>query len=321
MNSEVVGDPKAANETRTASVQAFVAVCLVVSLVFASLRLWVRLKIIRGFGKDDWAMVAAIFLLIFSGVLCVIASTLGLGRHMSSLLHGEKIFILVLIWVASVGYLATVIVLKSAFLLQYRRVFPLPRFQRLCDLFLWFLAIWFLTGFITHFSLCQPVKNQWSPEVAQSGKSCRARYDFWLANGIIHVVTDIVLFLMPLPMIKRLPLDKTHKIALGGVFSLGFFICAISVIRLKTLYGALLGRDPSWGMSTTLFWSVGEATCAFLCLCIPTLRPLLGRRQQETISSDGQGSNPWIVPVVELENGSYHAALRDTRGFSSTTAQ
>jgi hypothetical protein len=221
--------------------------------------------------------------------------------------------------VASAGYLCTVVVLKSAFLLQYRRVFPLPTFQRICDIFLGFLGLWLLAGLVTHFAICQPLHSQWDPKVAESGRSCRARYDFWLAMGIIHLVTDVVIFIMPLPIIRSLRLVRTfHKCVLTGVFSIGFLTCIISGIRLATLHGALIGTDPSWSMSTTLFWSVGETTCAIICLCVPTLRPLLSRwkpllsRNKRSSDVEAQPTpEPASVALSEADAGVYHAALRD----------
>jgi hypothetical protein len=126
-----------------------------------------------------------------------------------------------LVWISSVGYLFTVIILKVAFLLLYRRTFPLPSFQKACDIFIIFLCVWLLAGFITNFAICQPTHNQWSAAIAESGRSCRQRYVFWMFNGVLHVFTDVLIFFMPLPMIKKLPLTRAQRVVLGGVFSLG----------------------------------------------------------------------------------------------------
>ncbi|KFA61327.1 hypothetical protein S40285_05986 [Stachybotrys chlorohalonatus IBT 40285] len=222
----IVARDKEAEDTsrsKVRSIQGFVAACLVLSVVFASLRFYVRLRILRSFRKDDWAVVATLILLICSGVMATVASHHGLGSHMSILTDSEKTFFLVLIWISSLGYLATTIAIKTAFLLQYRRAFPLPTFQRLCDIFLGFLAVWLLAGFITQFAICHPLSRQWDPMVIENGQSCKVRFHFWLANAIMHIATDIVLFIMPFPMIRNLSQNRMQKFVLGGVFSLGFF--------------------------------------------------------------------------------------------------
>lgn len=50
----------------------------------------------------------------------------------------------------------------------------------------------------------------------------------------------------------------------------------ISALRLPTLNESLHGPDIGWASGRTVFWSLGEVTCSIVCLCIPTLRPLLG---------------------------------------------
>lgn len=51
--------------------------------------------------------------------------------------------------------------------------------------------------------------------------------------------------------------------------------CAISVIRITTLHASITNMDVTWGTPSALFWSIAEATCAIICVCIPTLRPLV----------------------------------------------
>jgi hypothetical protein len=45
--------------------------------------------------------------------------------------------------------------------------------------------------------------------------------DFWLSMGVLNVVTDVVIFILPLPLLQKLTLPTSQKMALIGVFSLG----------------------------------------------------------------------------------------------------
>jgi hypothetical protein len=110
--------------------------------------------------------------------------------------------------------------LKTTFLLQFRRVFPLPAFQRLCDIFLAFLALWAVAGFVGGATVCLPLDKNWDPR--EPAWICDQRLWFWITHGILHVITDFLIFLMPLPLLKTLPLPRPQKIVLIGVFCLGF---------------------------------------------------------------------------------------------------
>lgn len=67
--------------------------------------------------------------------------------------------------------------------------------------------------------------------------------------------------------------------------------CVISAIRITSLRATLTDADVTWTAVDTALWSMGEATCAIICVCIPTLRPLvtgldrLWRRQHRTDES------------------------------------
>lgn len=120
--------------------------------------------------------------------------------------------------------------LKSAFILQFRRVFPLPTFQRLCDVFLGFLALWTVVGIVGGVTVCLPLSKTWDP--MESTWSCDKRFWFWMSHGIVHVITDVLIFVMPLPLLRTLPLPPLHKIALTAVFCLGFLYVGLSLNEL-----------------------------------------------------------------------------------------
>ena len=109
--------------------------------------------------------------------------------------------------------------IKMAFLFQYRRVFPLRNFQRICDLFLVLIVMWAVGGTIGAILNCRPLKKNWDPLLP---RDCAGRMDFWLAMGILHVLTDVFIFSLPLPLLRTLPLPRVQKIILMVIFSLGF---------------------------------------------------------------------------------------------------
>src|SRR5438309_864540 len=121
-----------------------------------------------------------------------------------------------LIFFTSLGYHFYLMVLKATFLLQYRRVFPLPTFQRICDIFLAFLAVWTLAGLVGGTAICLPLSKNWDP--LEQVWACERRVWFWISHGVLHVVTDVLIFIMPLPLLKTLPLPLVPKIVLIGVF-------------------------------------------------------------------------------------------------------
>ncbi|KAK3897915.1 hypothetical protein C8A05DRAFT_19414 [Staphylotrichum tortipilum] len=264
--------PRNDHESVATSLIVYSSIFLIVNIVVVALRFHVRLRVLRKFGNDDIALVITLGSTI-AGIIGITAATrLGLGYHIDTLPMAERSTLFKLIFISSLGYHGTIMLLKATFLLQFRRVFPLPTFQLVCDIFLAFFAAWAVAGIIGGATICLPLN--WDPRAPTW--TCDKRLWFWMAHGVIHVVTDVLIFIMPLPLLNTLRLPPLHKMVLIGVFSLGFCTCVISAIRLTTLPASLRDPDISWTSATTVFWSVGEVTCSTVCLCIPTLRPLLG---------------------------------------------
>ncbi|EGR50061.1 hypothetical protein MKX07_007825 [Trichoderma sp. CBMAI-0711] len=81
------------------------------------------------------------------------------------------------------------------------------------------------------------------------------------AIDIMSLLTDAILFIMPLPVIRRLSLSKSKRRLLIGLFSLGFLTCIEVVVRIITTYGfngaldaiqvqvLLMGIEPAMGIT------------------------------------------------------------------------
>ncbi|ORY16225.1 hypothetical protein BCR34DRAFT_476626 [Clohesyomyces aquaticus] len=268
--------PDGGLDIRAARVIVVTAVCVLLSILIVALRFHVRRNIIKKFGSDDWALTVAVVLFIGVSTMTASCTKVGLGRPFPLLPPSTQSLFLRLIFICSLLYGLVLLPLKTAFLLQYRRSFPLPPFQRICDISLFFLLLWGLSGGIGALLYCRPISKNWDPK-GEAWRKCEGRLAFWMSMGIIHVVSDVGIFLLPLPMVRGLRVGRREKGVLIGVFSLGFFSCAISIIRLTTLRASTLGPDPTYTMPNTVIWSVAEVTCAIICACIPTLRPLLPR--------------------------------------------
>jgi hypothetical protein len=107
---------------------------------------------------------------------------------------------------------------KTAFLLQYRRVFPLPNFQLLCAWLIFFVIIFGVSQAVVCILGCIPLEKLWKPD---SHGTCINRVPFWYFNACVNLLTDLLIIGLPLPLLHTLPLKKSQKFVLMGVFTLG----------------------------------------------------------------------------------------------------
>lgn len=78
------------------------------------------------------------------------------------------------------------------------------------------IGLWYL---ITALTLCIPLNAFWNSEVQAT--FCWPM-PLWWANLGLHIGTDILIFLLPLPVILRLRIRWRQKLLMYSMFAFGF---------------------------------------------------------------------------------------------------
>lgn len=110
------------------------------------------------------------------------------------------------------------IMTKVSFLLQYRRIFQ-DRFTRTaCLVLLVLLGVWGVVQEILVGFACIPV----SVFIPSQAAICIDSLTVWYLTSIMNIVTDFFVFMVPMPAIRGLQLQRKQKILVTSVFCLGF---------------------------------------------------------------------------------------------------
>ncbi|KAK3342001.1 hypothetical protein B0T25DRAFT_438833, partial [Lasiosphaeria hispida] len=248
---------------------AFVAVSTIIVL----LRLYTRCVIVGSPGADDVTIAIAQVLSIGVSVATILQTKYALGRHSWVVSADGTIAQLKCLLAAMTIYNAAQIVLKMSFLLQYRRIFQEQRTRRVCAWLIAILAAWGVTQEVLVGFACIPT----SIFIPSQAALCIDSLTVWYLTSIMNIVTDFIVFMVPMPAIRSLQLPRRQKVLVASIFCLGFFTCAISIVRLFTLHGAINTTDPTWDNVPSAYWSIVEINCGILCASLPPLRPLLRR--------------------------------------------
>nr|RBQ87300.1 hypothetical protein FVER53263_13876 [Fusarium verticillioides] len=133
-----------------------------------------------------------------------------------------------------------------------------------------FIILWGTYQGIGVFFFCTPIQSFWDAGV--KGRCLLAQPTIWLISGIVHIVTDFAIIVMPLPIVWKLQLPRSQKIYLTGIFGLGTLTLAIGILRVQWLDPV---TDMTWWNVTAASWSMAEIVSGITCACLPTFKPLL----------------------------------------------
>jgi len=110
---------------------------------------------------------------------------------------------------------------QVSILLLFLRIWTFPRVNRAAFLLLIVVMLYNAAVFATVLTACIPLRAFWDFELQRQGAYCHAKAIWW-ANTYVHVITDFMIYLIPMPVILRARFPRRQKILLFVLFAFGF---------------------------------------------------------------------------------------------------
>ncbi|OJI99279.1 hypothetical protein ASPVEDRAFT_80895 [Aspergillus versicolor CBS 583.65] len=267
------------------------AVITSIDFILVAFRLLWRSIVQQSVGTDDVFIGLAMASQIVITVVGDLACRYSFGRHRSDIPKsgGNVVLGLKYFWLFQILYKLTICFNKLSLLSLYLRLFPSKTFRTLC-----YVTIAIIVGgsigfiFATVFQ-CIPVYASWHKQTP--GMKCIDNAAFRWSWAAYNTASDIWIFLMPLPRLARLQLDRTRKAGLIVIFSLGLFVCITSIVRMVYIAVSTTTSDPTWGSFDALLWSAIEPGTGIICACLPYLKHPLQRAFPNVFSTLGSSGN------------------------------
>ncbi|KAF2468574.1 uncharacterized protein BDR25DRAFT_344281 [Lindgomyces ingoldianus] len=220
--------------------------------------------------EDAFVVSANIFLVAFTAMVYM-STTYGFGTHAVDIKKsgGNISKAMQFFWLTQVFYTLCNGLNKMSFLALYYRVFAIKPFRRACMTMMAICISWTVSYVFVAIFQCTPIHRTWDRTVP--GHCINFFWHRW-SNAISNLVTDLIIFFMPMPVIMRLKMSVGNKIGLIVLFSMGFFICLITMLRMATLPLTLKTKEPTWESAPTNLWSFIEAAVGVICSCLISLR-------------------------------------------------
>ncbi|RAK77460.1 uncharacterized protein BO72DRAFT_509303 [Aspergillus fijiensis CBS 313.89] len=249
-----------------------IAICLTFSisaLLAVLLRLHIRLHTKRDLWLDDYAAICSALLGLGYAGVAVAQTRYGLGLDAASFPDANVVMFSKIQYAGGPLYILALLFFKVSLLTSYLRIGGFVAAYR------WVIIA--VTGAVAcnqlAFTLlltlaCQPVAKQWDSSIPGTCIDTVASYYAPYPTGT-SLGFDIVIIALPLPVLWTLQLRHTQKVALIGIFALGFFITIIQIIRIFTIKNLKTYTDSQ----PIVLWSDVEISLGVIIACIPTYGP------------------------------------------------
>ncbi|KFY30406.1 hypothetical protein V493_01939 [Pseudogymnoascus sp. VKM F-4281 (FW-2241)] len=266
----------------------------VITAIVITARLFSRIYIVRSTGLDDILMVIAAILSWAFIAMTVLAVNHGLGAHYEVVIaRGPENFLtyLKVVYFSSIFYNATLCFIKLSVLALYMRLGD-EMLRRMSIGMMGVIGCQGIAFVLTCIFQCTPVRGAWEPMMVPTPK-CVNINAFYLSNAALNIATDLITYALPIRMILNLQTPLKQKVAVGVMFSLGFFACISSIVRMTFVPSMLVSKDPTWAIGPPMYWSVIETNIGILAASIPSFKPIARRYLPRIIGEYSTGGRSY----------------------------
>ncbi|KAG4034477.1 hypothetical protein MFRU_003g04380 [Monilinia fructicola] len=133
---------------------------------------------------------------------------------------------------------------------------------------------WTLFVIISGIFQCTPVEKAWKPLLPGH---CIDFYAWYIAIAATSFSVDLIILILPMPLLFKLRLSLPRKILVTLLFLLGYTVIAFSIGRLVviTQIGPSFIIDLTYNMVPLDRWLVIETPICIISVCLPAVFMLI----------------------------------------------
>ncbi|KAF2877639.1 hypothetical protein BDV95DRAFT_154064 [Massariosphaeria phaeospora] len=249
----------------------FTAFFIPLQIIAVALRFYARWLVVgQEFALDD-ALILVSFVFQLSLTAVGVATVPFVEESDPSKLRDWGKYLLAIITL----YAVNVNLPKLAILVLYKRLFPIRSTHIIIYLIAGILVGGSIANVATALAACQPFEANYNPTVP--GAKCINKDAFFIWASVPNMITDLVMLILPLPIVWGLHNTKWVKIGLTLTFLVGSFGLATSIIRFTTFVRTSSFDDTTYDNVDLVIWTVTEPGIYLISACLMTYRPLLER--------------------------------------------
>ncbi|PGH16600.1 hypothetical protein AJ79_01706 [Helicocarpus griseus UAMH5409] len=250
-------------------------VITVLATIWTGLRVLARrLKKIDIQPEDYMVIAALVMLYVEAGFIISMTVVGGIGRHAWEVRPENMKLMFKLSYGMQYSYGIGLGLVKCSLCLTISRVFFFTPYRISAYVAFGLSVAWTLVVILNSLLICRPISMFWG-DISPGGK-CGDQNKAFAAVGIMDVLVDLLILIIPLPSIFKLQMPIANRIALALVFALGVSTIIVGIIRTIKVV-SMSFNDPTYtGMVPDLL-TILEVGVGIIVSSSTILRPVFDR--------------------------------------------
>ncbi|RYO74374.1 hypothetical protein DL764_010899 [Monosporascus ibericus] len=120
---------------------------------------------------------------------------------------------------------------------------------------------------------CHPIYASWDLTAMQTA-ACVDKGKFFLAASIANVAMDLVILVLPLPIVLPLQIPWRQKVSLMLLFATGSFVIVVAIYNCVLTIKLFDSDDYTWHISYELSWMYAELAACIICASVSSIKPI-----------------------------------------------
>ncbi|KAJ4983126.1 integral membrane family protein [Stagonosporopsis vannaccii] len=293
----------------------------IAALITMATRLYVRVRMIRNVGWDDYVMISAMVLCIVGQIIIIPEVHYGAGRHVQYIDPADFAIGYKLNFITQPIYLFAICLVKISVGFFLLRIAVHSAYRRLIIGIMLFMGIYTIGCFFTIVLQCTNLAVQWDHTIKATCWSAHTIKTLSYVNVSLNIVTDLLFsIIIPIPLLWSLQMNKRQKSSLMCILGLGIFATAAALIKTSFLPSYGKTGDWLWDSRNLTIWTVVESNIGIVAGNLPCLKPLF---RAVLGSTYGRGSRKTSAPAYGYGSRPYGAGTRQSgaKGWGALGSQ
>ncbi|KAF2000203.1 hypothetical protein P154DRAFT_379412, partial [Amniculicola lignicola CBS 123094] len=259
----------------TAAIVFMVAVFIAVTLRFYAR----RLQSVPWGWDDGFIVLGAVFEYALISVCLIDVYAGGVGHHRVVVEpHPEKIVITEKMYILTpIFALAAAAMPKLSIICLYLRIFSrgTHKLQRtICWVTVGIVVAHWIACTIAALIACIPLKHLWTDRAPGDSRKCIDFNAYYRWQAIGGILTDLIMMVLPIPVVRNMSASKSVKISLAVTFAFGSLGLVATIARFVGFFTNDAETDTSYTATILLVLTIIEPGMYIISACLLGMKPL-----------------------------------------------